>query len=39
MGVPFDIVVATPKDLEVYKEDIGLIYRQALQEGVEVYAG
>lgn len=37
LGVPFDVVVATPTDLEAYKDDISLIYRQALREGVEVY--
>jgi predicted nucleotidyltransferase len=38
LGVPFDIVVATPKDLDVHKDNVGLIYRRVLQEGVEVYA-
>lgn len=38
LGVPFDILVATPKDLEKHKENIGLIYRAVLQEGREVYA-
>ena len=37
-GVPFDIVVATPNDLEKHKDTIGLIYRVILQEGKEVYA-
>jgi hypothetical protein len=36
--MPFDILVATPKDLEKHKENIGLIYRTVLQEGREVYA-
>ena len=38
MGVPFDILVATPSDLEKHKDNIGLIYRTILQEGKEVYA-
>ena len=38
LGVPFDIVVATPDDLEKHKDNIGLIYRTVLQEGREVYA-
>jgi predicted nucleotidyltransferase len=38
LGVPFDIVVATPSDLEHHKDNIGLIYRTVLQEGREVYA-
>ena len=37
-GVPFDVVVATPKDLEEHKDNIGLVYRTVLQEGREVYA-
>ena len=38
VGMPFDIVVATPKDLEKHKENIGLIYWKILKEGKEVYA-
>jgi predicted nucleotidyltransferase len=38
LGVPFDVLVATPDDLERYKNNIGLIYQTVLQEGVEVYA-
>ncbi|MGH8568635.1 MAG: nucleotidyltransferase domain-containing protein [Gammaproteobacteria bacterium] len=38
IGVPFDIVVATPRDLDRYKDNIGLIYRTILLEGREVYA-
>jgi len=38
LGVPFDILVATPNDLERHKNNIGLIYQAVLQEGVEVYA-
>ena len=38
LGVPFDILVATPGDLQKYKDNIGLIYRTILQEGKEVYA-
>jgi predicted nucleotidyltransferase len=37
-GVPFDILVATPGDLQKHKDNIGLIYRTILQEGREVYA-
>ncbi len=37
-GVPFDILVATPSDLEKHKDNIGLIYRAVLQEGREIYA-
>lgn len=35
---PTDIVVATPKDIELHKNTIGLIYRPALQEGKILYA-
>ncbi len=38
LGVPFDILVTTPNDLEQHKDNIGLIYRTVLQEGREVYA-
>ena len=38
IGVPFDVLVATPHDLEIHKDNVGLIYRKVLQEGVEVYA-
>ncbi|MFC1573016.1 nucleotidyltransferase domain-containing protein [Candidatus Eisenbacteria bacterium] len=38
VGVPFDIIVATPGDLERHKDNIGLIYRTVLSEGKEVYA-
>ena len=37
LGVPFDIVVATPNDLENHKGDIGLIYKSVLKEGKEIY--
>jgi len=37
-GIPFDIVVATPSDLEKHKDNIGLIYSSILKEGKEVYA-
>jgi predicted nucleotidyltransferase len=35
--VPFDILVATPGDLERHRDNIGLIYRTVLREGKEVY--
>ena len=38
LGVPFDILVATPDDLERQKDNIGLIYQSILREGREVYA-
>jgi uncharacterized protein len=38
VGVPFDILVATPDDLRKHKDKIGLIYRTVLKEGREVYA-
>ena len=36
--VPFDILVATPADLEKYKDNPGLIYRTILLEGEVLYA-
>jgi predicted nucleotidyltransferase len=38
LGVSFDILVATPGDLEKHKENIGLIYRTVIREGKEIYA-
>lgn len=38
LGTPFNILIATPSDLEKHKDNIGLIYRTILQEGKEVYA-
>lgn len=39
-GLPlsFDILVATPSDLERHKDNIGLVYRTILNEGIELYA-
>lgn len=37
LGVPFDIVVATPQDLERREDNRGLIYESALKEGIEIY--
>ena len=37
IGVPFDLLVVTPSDLEKHKDNIGLIYRTVLLEGKEVY--
>jgi predicted nucleotidyltransferase len=33
-----DVIVATPSDLERHKDNIGLIYREVLSEGRQVYA-
>jgi predicted nucleotidyltransferase len=38
IGMPVDIVVATPTDLDKHKDTIGLIYRTVLREGREIYA-
>jgi len=38
IGIPKDIIVATPEDIERYKDTIGLIYRPALKEGKLLYA-
>ena len=38
LGTPFDILVATPDDLDRHKDNIGLIYQNILREGREVYA-
>ncbi|MFQ5504407.1 MAG: nucleotidyltransferase domain-containing protein [Planctomycetota bacterium] len=36
--LPFDVLVAIPRDLEKHRDNKGLIYRTILQEGTEVYA-
>jgi len=38
LGVPFDVLVATTEDLQRHKDNIGLVYHYALQEGREIYA-
>lgn len=38
MTIPFDIIVATPADLQEHRDNIGLIYRTILQEGKTLYA-
>ena len=37
-GLPVDVVVATPSDLEMYRDSPGLIYREILREGRQLYA-
>jgi predicted nucleotidyltransferase len=38
VGVPFDLVIATCGDLDQHRNNVGLIYRAALREGIEIYA-
>jgi len=38
VGQPFDIIVTTAERLEKHRDNIGLVYHQALKEGREVYA-
>ncbi len=35
---PFDIVVATPSDLEGRRDEVGLVYADIARDGREVYA-
>jgi predicted nucleotidyltransferase len=37
ISIPFDILVVTGSDLEKYKDSVGLIYREILTEGKQVY--
>jgi predicted nucleotidyltransferase len=39
-GIPFavDVVVATPSDLSRHRDNPGLVYREALEEGRDLYA-
>ena len=36
--VPFDLVVATPGDLERHRDNIGLVYRASAEDGRIIYA-
>lgn len=36
--IPVDVVVATVSDIDLYKDSPGLVYREALREGKELYA-
>lgn len=38
IGAPFDLIIATPSDLEKHRHNPGLIYKIILEEGQEVYA-
>jgi len=38
VGQAIDVVVVTPKDIERYRDSIGLIIKPALQEGEVIYA-
>jgi len=38
VGMQFDVVVATPGELERHRDNFGLVYRSILREGKEVYA-
>lgn len=40
-GIPaaFDLLVATTRDIQRHKDNIGLIYHTVLKEGQELYAG
>jgi predicted nucleotidyltransferase len=37
-GLPVDVVVATRADMERYSDSPGLVYREALRDGRELYA-
>lgn len=37
MGIPVDIVIATPEEIEQYRGRVGGVIGPALQEGREVY--
>jgi uncharacterized protein len=38
-GWPVDLIVATPEEVDRYKESFSLVYHAALKEGRELYAG
>jgi len=37
-GIPFEVVVATPSDLEKHRDTPGLVYREVAREGRTVHA-
>ncbi|MBF0352928.1 MAG: nucleotidyltransferase domain-containing protein [SAR324 cluster bacterium] len=37
LEIPFDLIVATPSDLEKHHNNPGLMYKTILEEGEEVY--
>ncbi|MBI3014723.1 MAG: nucleotidyltransferase domain-containing protein [Candidatus Tectomicrobia bacterium] len=38
IGVPVDIIVVTPEDIQTFRDKVGTIIGPALREGREVYA-
>jgi uncharacterized protein len=38
IGVPMDIVVVTPEDIEAFRDKVGTIIGSAVQEGEVIYA-
>ena len=38
VAIPFDLVVATPSDLEKHRNNPGLVYQSILEEGRTIYA-
>lgn len=36
--IPYDIIIATPHDLEMHKNTIGLVYKTVIEEGKVIYA-
>jgi predicted nucleotidyltransferase len=38
IGIPVDIIVVTPEDIQEYRDKIGTIIGPALQEGRQIYA-
>lgn len=38
VGVPMDIVVVTPEDIEAFQDKVGTIIGNAVREGEEIYA-
>ena len=38
IGLPVDVVVVTPRDIDRFKDRVGSIIRPALRDGREIYA-
>jgi predicted nucleotidyltransferase len=38
VGIPVDVIVVTPEDIERFKDRVGTIIRPAMRDGREIYA-
>ena len=38
IGLPVDIIVVTPEDIQAFRDREGTVIKPAIQEGIEIYA-